>query len=130
MGVDHSQIDYRCVPACVFTYPEVAFVGELSGRSGEFPFTASAKANCMGDTRGFVRVFERNGILVGCYIIGSHAGEIIGEAVLAIKMRLGSKDIFETMHAHPTLPESFVEAVRAISSESIHLPTKSHVRGI
>jgi dihydrolipoamide dehydrogenase len=128
MGMDQTQIDYRCVPACVFTYPEVAFVGDLSGRSGEFPFTADAKANCLGDTRGFVRVFEKKGTLVGCYIIGSHAGEIIGEAVLAIKMRLGPKDIFDTIHAHPTLPESLVEAVRDINSRSLHLPTKTQTR--
>jgi dihydrolipoamide dehydrogenase len=125
MGIEQSEIDYRCVPACVFTYPEVAFVGELNGKSGEFPLTASAKAQCLGETRGLVKVFEREGILVGCHIIGPHAGEIIGEAVLAIKMKLGPKNIFETIHAHPTLPESFAEAVRDICSESIHLPTNS-----
>lgn len=125
MGIEQSEIDYRCVPACVFTYPEVAFVGELNGKSGQFPLTASAKAQCLGETRGLVKVFEREGILVGCYVIGPHAGEIIGEAVLAIKMKLNPKNIFETIHAHPTLPESFAEAVRDICNESIHLPTNS-----
>jgi len=125
MGIEQIEIDYRSVPACVFTYPEVAFVGELNGKSGEFPLTASAKAQCLGDTRGLVKVFEREGTLVGCYIIAPHAGEIIGEAVLAIKMGLGSKEIFDTIHAHPTLPESFVEALRDIYGESIHLPIKN-----
>jgi dihydrolipoamide dehydrogenase len=128
MGKHDVEIDYRCVPACVFTYPEVAFVGELNGKFGEFPLAASAKANCLGDTRGLIKVFERDGILVGSYIIGPHAGEIIGEAALAIKMRLATKDIFDTMHAHPTLPESFAEAVRDINNESIHLPTKVKTR--
>ena len=81
MAMEASEIDYRSVPACVFTYPEVAFVGELSGRSGTFPLTASAKAKCLGDTRGLVKVFEKEGVIIGCYIIGPHASEIIGEAV-------------------------------------------------
>ena len=122
MGMKDNKIDYRSLPVCIFTYPEVAFVGDLNGRSGEFPLAASAKANCLGDTRGFVKVFEKEGRLVGTYIIASHAGEIIGEAALAIKMKLTPKDVFDTIHAHPTLPESFAEAVRDINSEAIHLP--------
>lgn len=122
MGLQHAAIDYRCVPACVFTYPEVAFVGELHGKSGEFPFTASAKANCMGDTRGQVKVFVRDEKVVGTYIIGSHAGEMIGEAALAVRFGLAPKDIFETMHTHPTLPESFAEALRAVDNQVIHIP--------
>jgi dihydrolipoamide dehydrogenase len=61
---------------------------------------------------------------VGTYIIAPHAGEIIGEAALAIKMKLSLKDIFHTIHAHPTLPESFAEAVRDINNQAIHLPSK------
>jgi len=119
-----TEMDYRCVPACIFTYPEIAFVGELKGRPGEFPFAASAKANCLGDTRGLAKIFEMNGRIVGCYIIGVHASEIIGEAALAIKMGLGPEDVIDTIHAHPTLPESLVDAARDISSESIHLQRK------
>ncbi len=123
MGIK-SKIDYRVVPACIFTYPEVAFVGELEGRSGDFPLTASAKANCLGETRGFVKVFERDGIIVGTIFIGAHAGEMISEAALAIKMRLRIEDIFDTIHPHPTLPESFAEALRAINNKAIHMPAK------
>ena len=122
MGIKDNKIEYQSLPVCIFTYPEVAFVGDLNGRSGEFPLAASAKANCLGDTRGFVKVFEKEGRLVGTYIIASHAGEIIGEAALAIKMKLTPKDVFDTIHAHPTLPESFAEALRDINSEAIHLP--------
>jgi dihydrolipoamide dehydrogenase len=68
------------------------------------------------------------GRLVGAYIIAPHAGEIISEAALAIKMKLSPKDIFDTIHAHPTLPESFAEAVRDINSESIHLPAGDRIR--
>ena len=117
-------MDYRSVPTCIFTYPEVAFVGELKGKSGEFPLAASAKANCLGDTRGFIKVFEKNGILTGTFIIAPHAGEMISEAALAIRMQLRLEDVFDTIHTHPTLPESFVDAIRDINSEAIHLPSK------
>ena len=128
MGRADSTIDYASLPVCVFTYPEVAFVGELNGKSGEFPLTASAKANCMGETRGLVKAFEKEGRLVGAYVIAPHAGEIIGEPVLAIKMNLSPKDIGDIMHAHPTLPESFAEAVKDIYSEAINLPAKAPQR--
>jgi dihydrolipoamide dehydrogenase len=125
MGIkENNKIDYQSLPVCVFTYPEVAYVGDLKGMSGEFPLAASAKANCLGDTRGLIKVFENEGKLVGTYIIAPHAGEIIGEAALAIKMKLSLKDIFHTIHAHPTLPESFAEAVRDINNQAIHLPSK------
>lgn len=123
MGVE-SKMDYNAVPACVFTYPELAFVGKLEGNAAEFPLTASAKASCLGETRGFVKVFERDGVLIGAYMIVPHAGEMIGEAALAIRMKLKPKDILETIHAHPTLPESFVDAVRAIEGSSLHLPSE------
>jgi dihydrolipoamide dehydrogenase len=126
MGVANSGLDYNTVPVCIFTYPEVAIVGDLrtNGKSGECPLVASAKANCLGDTRGTIKVFEKEGKLVGAYIVASHAGEIIGEAALAIKMKVSAKDIYNTILPHPTLPESFQEAVRDIYYESIHLPSK------
>ncbi|MGI0081687.1 MAG: dihydrolipoyl dehydrogenase [Nitrosopumilaceae archaeon] len=123
MGTE-SRMEYRSVPACIFTYPEVAFVGRLEGRTGKFPLAASAKANCLGDTRGLVKVFEKDGMLVGAFIVAPHAGEMISEAALAIKMQLKLDDIFDTIHAHPTLPEAFADAVRDINSEAIHLPSK------
>jgi dihydrolipoamide dehydrogenase len=62
---------------------------------------------------------------VGAYVIAPHAGETIGEPALAIKMNLSPKDIGDIMHAHPTLPESFAEAVKDIYGEAIHLPAKT-----
>ncbi|HJU95360.1 MAG TPA: dihydrolipoyl dehydrogenase [Nitrososphaera sp.] len=116
-----SEMDYGTVPACVFTYPEVAFVGKLEGKHGEFPLVASAKANCLGDTRGIFKVFEKDGIIVGALIIAPHAGEMIGEAALAVRMQMKTQDISGTIHAHPTLPESLVDAVRDIDSEAMHI---------
>jgi dihydrolipoamide dehydrogenase len=120
-----SEMDYGTVPACVFTYPEVAFVGKLEGKCGEFPLVASAKANCLGDTKGIFKVFEKDGIIVGALIIAPHAGEMIGEAGLAVRMHMKTQDISDTIHAHPTLPESLVDAARDIDSEAIHIPYKN-----
>jgi len=114
---EKMKVDYSAVPFCVFTYPEVAIVGKCEGNSAEFPMVANAKANCLGDTRGFIKVFEENGILQGTIIVGAHASEIIGEATLAVKLKLKPKDIIETIHAHPTLPEAFVDALRSLDGK-------------
>ena len=121
----NSEMDYSIIPFCVFTFPEVAFVGDCSGKSGEFPLRANAKANCLGDTRGFLKVFEKNGICVGTIIIGTRASEIIGEAILAIKTQLKTEKFLEIIHAHPTLSEAFTEALRDIDGQSIHLPPRT-----
>jgi dihydrolipoamide dehydrogenase len=124
MGIG-SIMDYRSVPVCVFTYPEIAFVGQLSGEKiGVFPLTASAKASCLGESRGFVKVYDKGGIIVGVLIIAPHAGEMISEAVLAVRMNMKIEDVQDTIHAHPTLPESFLEAVRDVNNVAIHLPSK------
>jgi len=120
-----SEMDYSVIPFCVFTFPEVAFVGDCSGKSGEFPLRANAKANCLEDTRGFLKVFEKNGICVGAIIIGTRASELIGEATIAIKAQLKIKKFLEVIHAHPTLSEAFTEAVRDINGQSIHLPSRT-----
>ena len=120
-----SEMDYSVIPFCVFTFPEVAFVGDCSGKSGEFPLRANAKANCLEDTRGFLKVFEKNGICVGAIIIGTRASEIIGEVTIAIKTQLKIEKFLEIIHAHPTLSEAFTEAVRDINGQSIHLPSRT-----
>jgi len=120
-----SEMDYSVIPFCVFTFPEVAFVGDCSGKSGEFPLRANAKANCLEDTRGFLKVFEKNGMCVGAIIIGTRASELIGEVTIAIKTQLKIEKFLEVIHAHPTLSEAFTEAVRDINVQSIHLPSRT-----
>ena len=120
-----SEMDYSVIPFCVFTFPEVAFVGDCSGKSGEFPLRANAKANCLEDTRGFLKVFEKNGMCVGAIIIGTRASELIGEVTIAIKTQLKIEKFLEVIHAHPTLSEAFTEAARDINGQSIHLPSRT-----
>jgi dihydrolipoamide dehydrogenase len=117
---ENKTMDYSTIPFCIFTYPEVAIVGKCEGNSKEIPMIVNAKANCLGETRGFVKVFEENGILQGTIIIGAHASEIIGEATLAIKLKLKPKDVIQTIHAHPTLPEAFVDALRGLDGKNTH----------
>ena len=113
----NSTIDYNAIPYCVFTFPEIAIVGKCEGKSSESPFIANAKANCLGDTRGFVKVFEKDGVLQGVIILGPHASELIGEATLAVQMKLKTSDLIETIHAHPTLPEAFADALRSLEGK-------------
>jgi dihydrolipoamide dehydrogenase len=110
MGID-ARIDYHHIPICIFTYPEVAFVGDLGRKvqKSESQFAANAKANCLRETRGSLRIFQHNGLIVGASIIGPHAGELIAEATLAIRMGLKVSDITQTVHAHPTLNESYID---------------------
>jgi dihydrolipoamide dehydrogenase len=117
---ENKTMDYSTVPFCIFTYPEVAIVGKCKGNSKEISMIVNAKANCLGDTRGFVKVFEENGILQGTIIVGAHASEIIAEATLAIKLKLKPKDVIQTIHAHPTLPEAFVDALRSLDGKNTH----------
>lgn len=114
MGID-AQIDYRNIPICIFSYPEVAIVGDHSGKKkGEVQFASSPKANCLRETRGVLKVYVNDDErIIGAYIVGPHAGELIAEASLSIKMGLRVSDILNTVHAHPTLGESFVDALIA-----------------
>lgn len=120
-----DMMDYSAVPFCVFTYPEVAIVGKCEGREGDFPLAANAKASCLGESRGFIKVFEQGGVLVGTIIVAPHASEFLGEATLAVRMKLKVKDVIDTIHAHPSLPEAFVDSLRDLEGVSVHLPPKS-----
>lgn len=119
-----DKMEYSTIPFCVFTYPEVAIVGRCEGKEGEFPLSSNAKASCLGENRGFVKVFEKDGALSGAIIVAPHASEFLGEVTLAVKMKVRCTDIIDTIHAHPSLPEAFVDAVRDVQNDSIHMPPK------
>lgn len=121
------------VPACIFTTPEIAFVGlseqdamsqKKSVLTGKFPFTASGKAMAEDATVGFVKwvADASNGQLLGAQAIGSHATELIAEAVLAIRFELTATELGRTIHSHPTLSEAWMEAAHAVHGQCIHAP--------
>jgi len=123
--------DYRAVPSCVFTQPEIAGVGiteKAAKESGiphkvsKFPFAACGRAVAMDETMGMVKMIcdAENGRVLGMHIMGPHASDLIAEGVLAIQLGATAKDIAHTIHAHPTLPEAVLEATMGQLEGSIH----------
>ncbi|OPY58253.1 MAG: Dihydrolipoyl dehydrogenase [Pelotomaculum sp. PtaU1.Bin035] len=125
------EMDYRAIPNCIFTHPEVAGIGlttqeaqekAITVKSGKFSFAASGKAQAMGETSGFVKVLAdpESDRVLGVHIVGPRATDLIAEAALAIRMDVTVKQLTETIHAHPTLSEAVLEAAEAVHGMSIH----------
>lgn len=134
MGQD-GHVDYDSVPSCVFTFPETAVVGLTEDQAKEagllyvtskFMFGANGKALTMGEGEGFVKVISEQGShrLLGAHIMGPHASDLIHEPALAIANKLTVRDIIRTVHAHPTLGETFSEAVLGLENRAIHMLPK------
>jgi dihydrolipoamide dehydrogenase len=130
-----KAMDYRVVPSCTFTHPEVATVGlsEAAAREagynvrvGTFPFQASGRAMTYGETEGMVKVVSESkyGELLGMHIIGANASDLIHEAALGIRLEATLEDLADTIHAHPSLAESVHEATLAACGNPIHLPPR------
>ena len=124
-------MDYRAVPRCTFTRPEVASVGlteaeakerGLSIDVGRFPMGASGRAQAMGEAVGFVKVFSESatGVVVGGVIAGPHASDLIHEIALAVEARIEVDRLAGMIHAHPTLAETVMEASEAVLGLSVH----------
>lgn len=122
-------------PACIFTSPEIGTVGTsetvarqqgLNFRTGIFPFMASGKAMAAGETEGFVKWIAdgKNGKLIGAQVVGPHATELIAEAALAVRNSMTAAEFGRTIHAHPTLSETWMEAAHALHGSCIHLPKR------
>jgi len=118
---EEKEADLTAVPNCLYTNPEVAWVGlnESQAREkygevkiGTFPYTALGRAMTMGESDGFVKIIAEGkyGRVVGMEIIGAGATEIIHEGVLAIKEEFTLEELADSIHAHPTLSESIKEA--------------------
>jgi len=127
--------DYHAAPNCVYTDPEIAHVGlgekeakekGLDVKIGKFPFAASGRALTLGQSEGFVKVISDagSGKLLGAHIIGPRATDLIAEATLAIQNGLTLEQIDLTIHAHPTLPESLMEAALAAQGRAIHIANR------
>jgi dihydrolipoamide dehydrogenase len=126
-----KTMDYSVIPAGVFTDPEIASVGinervakekGIDYSIGRFPYVASGKALGMGETDGFVQLISDPGtdLVLGCSIVGAHATDLIGEVAMAMRAGSTIKDITETVHAHPTLPELVMEAAEDLHGMAIH----------
>lgn len=125
------KADYRAVPGCIFTSPEIASVGLTEAQAKEqgvdyevtrFPFSALGRALTMGQTQGLVKLICEKGTnsIVGAHIMGPHATDVIAELVLAVQMEALAEDLVLTIHAHPTIPEAIHEAAMGIFEGPIH----------
>jgi len=126
-----AKMDYHVIPSCVYTSPEVAWVGltqeEATERHGEvkvgkFPFRVMGRAIASGFREGFMKVIAepKYGEILGVHMIGAHVTDLIAEATLAMAMEATVEEIFHTIHAHPTLPEIFQEATLDAWERAIH----------
>src|SRR5712671_820012 len=135
VGHANRTPDYHAAPNCVYTEPEIAHVGVgekeakekgLDVKIGKFPFAASGRALTLGQSEGFVKVISdaSSGKLLGAHIVGPRATDLIAEATLAIQNGLTLEQVDLTIHAHPTLPESLMEAALAAQGRAIHIPNR------
>lgn len=127
------HIDYNLIPGVVYTWPEVAAVGQteeqlkekgVKYKTGSFPFRASGRAVASGDMDGFVKVLAdaTTDEILGVHMIGPRAADMIAEAVVAMEYRASAEDISRMSHAHPTYTEAFREAcLAATDNRPIHI---------
>jgi dihydrolipoamide dehydrogenase len=127
------HIDYNLIPGVVYTWPEVAAVGQteeqlkekgVKYKTGSFPFKASGRARASGDLDGFVKVLAdaTTDEILGVHMIGPRAADMIAEAVVAMEYRASAEDISRMSHAHPTYTEAMREAcLAATGNRAIHI---------
>ncbi len=127
-----TAYDVLAMPAVIFTDPEIATVGLTEAEAkqkglqiqvGNFPFAANGRALSVGEPDGMVKMIgdAKTGRLLGVHIVGAEASNLIAEAALAIEMGASVEDLALTVHAHPTLPETLMEAAEATLGHAIHI---------
>ncbi len=133
IGGDRSAAyDPVAVPNCVYTDPEVATVGlseeeaKAAGydvRVGKFPLVASGRARTMNESDGLIKLVgdRKSDLLLGMHIVAPQAESLIGEGVIALEMGATLEDIGLSIHPHPTLTESIMDAAEAAHGKAIHL---------
>jgi len=127
------HINYNLIPGVVYTWPEVAAVGQteeqlkekgIKYKTGSFPFKASGRARASMDTDGFVKVLtdEASDEILGVHMIGPRTADMIAEAVVAMEYRASAEDVLRMSHAHPTFTESMKEAcLDATGKRALHI---------
>jgi dihydrolipoamide dehydrogenase len=131
-GIDAGDINYSNIPGCTYCQPQVASIGltEVKAKEqgyeiavGKFPFSANGKSRAMGETVGFVKlIFDKKyGELLGGHIVGVEATELISELVILKSLEGTGESIIKTIHAHPSLSESIMEAAGVAFGEAINI---------
>jgi dihydrolipoamide dehydrogenase len=126
-----GHVNYDVIPNVVYTFPEIASVGKteeelkaagIAYNVGKFPFAANPRARINLTTEGFVKILAdaKTDRVLGVHILGPDAGNMIGEAAIAMEFGASSEDIARTCHAHPTLSEAIKESAMAIAKRAIN----------
>jgi len=126
-----GEMNYDVIPSIIYTSPEIAWVGRteeqlaaenVNYKSGSFSFAASGRAKAMDHDAGMVKVLSDADTdqLLGVHIVGPLAGELIGEAVVAMEFQASTEDLQRTIHGHPTLTEAVHEAALSVDRRAIH----------
>ena len=127
-----GHVNYDIIPSVIYTNPEVASVGmteeQLKEKSvdylvGKFPFLANGRAKVNNTTDGFVKILSSADTdqILGIHIIGDQAGNMIGEAAVAMEFEATSEDLARICHAHPTLSEAIKEAALSVEGRALHM---------
>lgn len=131
----HTQVNYNVVPSVIYTAPEVAWVGlsEEAAKAkgyqvkiGSGPFAASGRAKAMEQAAGSIKIIAdaKTDRILGVHMCGPYVSELLAEAVLGMEFAATCEDIALTMHAHPSLSETFHEAVLSVDGRAIHAVNK------
>ena len=131
-GQKPHPLNLRLVPNCTYCDPEVASVGLTESKAkelgydvkvGRFPFSASGKARILGEEEGFVKIVaeKKYDEVIGVHIIGPHATELIAEACAAMQLETTAEELGRTIHAHPTIAETMMEAAEGVHGLTIHI---------
>lgn len=126
-----GHVNYEAIPNVVYTWPEVASVGmteeeakakNIDFKVGKIPFMANARARCIGDTEGFVKIIAhaKTDRIIGAHIVGPNASELIAELVVGVEFSATAEDIGRSSHAHPTLAEVMKDAALAVDKRSLN----------
>ncbi|RMH55483.1 MAG: dihydrolipoyl dehydrogenase [Candidatus Hydrogenedentota bacterium] len=132
LGERAAAFDPKAIPAVVFTDPEIAWCGlteteakakEIPVKVCRFPWAASGRATTMGRTDGLTKLIldPEDETVLGVGVVGPGAGELISEGVLAIEMGAVAADLKESIHPHPTLSETVMEAAESFFGHATHL---------
>lgn len=127
----HSHFNYDCIPAIVYTHPEIATVGKteeqlkeagIAYKKGVGAYGANGRARTLGEAEGRVKILAdaKTDRVLGVHILGARAGDLIAEASVAMEFGASSEDIARSCHAHPTLSETLHEAALAVDQRAIH----------
>ncbi|AEK74755.1 dihydrolipoyl dehydrogenase [Rickettsia conorii subsp. heilongjiangensis] len=132
MAGQAGHVNYHLIPSVIYTYPEVASVGEteeqlkekgINYKVGKFPFLANSRARAIGSTEGMVKILadSKTDRVLGAHIIGADAGTLIASLTAYMEFGAASEDIARTCHAHPTLSEAIKEAALSVDKRTINM---------